>query len=63
MDIQHDDDYHFLNFRDMFKKTELMIFTKEIPQELFDDLNNLNPNVTLVVDEKLKDIIEIFQAN
>ena len=63
LDIQHDDDYHFLNFRDMFKKTELMIFTKEIPQELFDDLNNLNPNVTLVVDEKLKDIIEIFQAN
>jgi hypothetical protein len=26
-------------------------------------LSELNPNVTLVVDEKLKDIVELFQAN
>jgi hypothetical protein len=26
-------------------------------------LSELNPNVTLVVDEKLKDIVEIFQSN
>lgn len=61
--LQCDEDYHFLNFRDMFKKTELMIFTKEIPENYFEDLSGLNPNVTLVVDEKLKDIVEIFQTN
>jgi len=63
LDIQHDDNYHFLNFRDMFKKSELMIFTQELPENYFDDLSELNPNVTLVVDEKLKDIVEIFQSN
>jgi hypothetical protein len=47
----------------MFKKSELMIFTQELPENYFDDLSELNPNVTLVVDEKLKDIIEIFQSN
>jgi hypothetical protein len=26
-------------------------------------LSGLNPNVALVVDEKLKDIVEIFQTN
>ena len=30
LDIQQDDDYHFLNFKDMFQKSELMIFTKVI---------------------------------
>jgi len=63
LNIQQDDNFHFLNFRDMFKKSELMIFTQELPENYFDDLSELNPNVTLVVDEKLKDIIEIFQSN
>ncbi len=63
LNIKQDDNFHFLNFRDMFKKSELMIFTQELPENYFDDLSELNPNVTLVVDEKLKDIIEIFQSN
>ena len=63
LNIKHDDNFHFLNFRDMFKKSELMIFTQELPENYFDDLSELNPNVTLVVDEKLKDIVEIFQSN
>ena len=63
LDVQEDENYHFFNFQDMFQKTELMIFTKELPENYFDDLSELNPKVTLVVDEKLKDIVEIFQSN
>lgn len=63
LNINEYNGYHFLNFSDMFEKTELMIFTKEIPDYFFDDLSKLNPNVMLVVDEKLKDIVELFQAN
>jgi len=63
LDVQEDEKYHFLSFQDMFKKTELMIFTVELPENYFDDLSNLNPNVTLVIDGNLKNIIEIFQAN
>ena len=63
LDVKSDENYHYFDFKDMFKKTELMIFTKELPENCFDDLSELNPNVTLVVDEKLKNIVEIFQSN
>lgn len=61
--VQEDENYHFLNFPDMFKKTELMIFTTELPEIFFDDLSELNPNVTIVVDESFQTIIKIFQEN
>ena len=63
LNIQSDDNYHFLKFKDMFKKTELMIFTTELPEAFFGDLSELNPNVTIVVDECFKTIIKIFQEN
>ena len=61
LDVQEDEKYHFLNFQDMFKKTELMIFTKELPENYFDDLSNLNPKVTLVIDWKFQTIIDRFK--
>ena len=58
LNIQQDDNYHFLNFKDMFQKSELMIFTKELPESFFDDLSNLNPNVTIINDSNFKNTIE-----
>ena len=63
MNIQSDENYHFLKFKDMFKKTELMIFTEELPDDFFDDLSELNPNVTIFIDENFQTIIKIFQEN
>ena len=63
LNIQSDENYHFLNFKDMFKKTELMIFTEELPENYFDDLSELNPNGTIVVDESFENIIKAFQEN
>ena len=63
LDIQQDDNYHFLNFKDMFQKSELMIFTKELPESFFDDLSNLNPNVTIIIDSNLKTTIEKLSSN
>ena len=40
-----------------------MIFTEELPENYFDDLSELNPNVMIIVDEKLENIIKIFQEN
>jgi hypothetical protein len=48
--IKKDDKYHYLNFWDMLKKSELMIFTYELPLEYFVNISDLNPNVSLVVD-------------
>ena len=63
LDIQQDDNYHFLNFKDMFQKSELMIFTKELPESFFDDLSNLNPNVTIIIDSNFKNTIEKLSTN
>ena len=63
LEVKNNNDYHFLEFKDMFKKTELMIFTTELSENFFDDLSNLNPSVTIVADRSFKNIIEIFQAN
>jgi hypothetical protein len=41
----------------------LMIFTKALPENNFDDLSNLNPNVTLVIDWKFQTIIDRFREN
>jgi len=63
LDIQQDDNYHFLNFKDMFQKSELMIFTKELPKSFFNDLSNLNPNVTIIIDSNFKNIIKKLSTN
>ena len=63
LDVKNDENYHYFDFKDMFKKTELMIFTKELPENYFDDLSNLNPNVTLVIDWKFQTIIDEFREN
>ena len=63
LDIQQDDDYHFLNFKDMFQKSELMIFTKELPESFLDDLSNLNPNITIIIDWNFKTTIKKLSTN
>ena len=63
LDIHEDDKFHFWWFKDMFKKTELMILTKELPESFFDDLSNLNPNVTIIIDSNFKNTIEKLSTN
>ena len=63
LNIHQDDNYHFLFFKDMFEKTELMIFTKELPESFFDDLSNLNPSVTIIIDSNFKTTIEKLSTN
>ena len=61
--IKKDDKYHYLNFWDMLKKSELMIFTYELPLEYFVNISGLNPNVCLVVDWKYSSIINVLTKN
>ena len=63
LNIHQDDNYHFLYFKDMFEKTEWMIFTKELPESFFDDLSNLNPSVTIIIDSNFKTTIEKLSTN
>lgn len=61
--IKNSNKYHYLDFNNMFEKTEVMIFTKELPSDYFKDIKSLNPNVTIILDSKFKNTIEILKWN
>jgi len=61
--IKNSNKYHYLDFNNMFEKTEIMIFTKELPSYYFKDIKSLNPNVTIIMDSKFKTTIEILKWN
>lgn len=61
--IKNSNKYHYLDFNNMFEKTEIMIFTKELPSYYFENIKSLNPNVTIIVDSKFKTTIEILKWN
>ena len=63
LNIKHDNNFHFLDFRDMFKKSELMIFTQELPEEFLNDLCELNQNITIIIDWKFAATIKILSDN
>ena len=59
-DINDDVNYHYLEFQDMFEKTELMIFTIELSRDYFDDLSDLNPNVLIVISRSFERTIKLL---
>lgn len=61
--IKNSNKYHYLDFNNMFEKTEVMIFTKELPSDYFKDIKSLNPNVTIILDSKFKNTIKILKWN
>ena len=61
--IKNSNKYHYLDFNNMFEKTEIMIFTKELPSYYFENIKSLNPNVTIIMDSKFKTTIEILKWN
>ena len=63
LNIKHDDNFHFLNFIDMLEKSELMIFTQELPEEFLNDLCELNQNITIIIDWKFAATIKILSDN
>ena len=63
LNIKHDDNFHFLNFIDMLEKSELMIFTQELPEEFLNDLSELNQNITIIIDWEFTATIKILSNN
>jgi len=53
--------YHYLNFPDMFLKSEIMIIVSQISLDYFNDLWNLNPNILLVINSSFHDIISLLK--
>ena len=60
VEVKNDTNYHYLEFYDMFEKTELMIFTTELSSDYFDDLSDLNPDVLIVIAKSFDRTIKLL---
>lgn len=47
--IKSDPQFHYLDFDKMLAKTEIMIFTKELPDKYWHSLNQINQQVTIFI--------------
>ena len=63
LNTQQDKNYHFLNFNDMFQKSELMIFTQELPERFLNNFSELNPNITIIIDRNFTATIKALNDN
>ena len=45
--IKSDSKFHYMDFPDMLEKTEIMVFTIELPEKYYKDLTKLNKKVKI----------------
>ena len=60
-EIKSDEVFHYLDFADMLGKTEIMIFTTELPSRYYSQLNKLNRKVKIFIPKGLAKTISILE--
>lgn len=55
--------FHYLDFKDMLLKTEIMIFTIELPEKYYKYLSGLNKKVKIFIPSSFKQTISILERN
>ncbi len=58
--IKSDPTFHYLDFVDMLEKTEIMIFTIELPNKYYDQLDRLNKKVKIFIPKNLTKTISVL---
>ena len=58
--IKSDSKFHYLNFKDMLEKTQIMIFTIELPKKYHKELNALNKKCIIFVPKKYSKTISVL---
>jgi hypothetical protein len=58
--IKSDPKFHYLDFDKMLAKTEIMIFTKELPDKYWHSLNQINQQVTIFIPKTFQKTISIL---
>ena len=51
--VKSDSTFHYLDFSDMLEKTEIMIFTIELPSKYYNQLDKLNKKVKIFIPKSL----------
>ena len=59
--VKSDSVFHYLDFADMLGKTEIMIFTTELPSRYYGRLNKLNRKVKIFIPKGLAKTISILE--
>ena len=59
--VKSDSVFHYLDFADMLEKTEIMIFTAELPSRYYCQLNKLNRKVKIFIPKGLAKTISILE--
>lgn len=59
--VKSDPAFHYLDFADMLEKTEIMIFTTELPSRYYGQLNKLNRKVKIFIPKGLAKTILILE--
>ena len=59
--LKSDLTFHYLDFADMLEKTEIMIFTIELPSRYYGQLNKLNRKVKIFIPKGLAKTISILE--
>ena len=62
-EIKTDPTFHYLDFADMLKKTEIMIFTIELPKEYYKYISGLNKKVKIFIPSSFKQTISVLERN
>ena len=59
--VKSDSVFHYLDFANMLEKTEIMIFTTELPSRYYDQLNKLNRKVKIFIPKNLTKTISALE--
>ena len=60
-EVKSDPVFHYLDFVDMLEKTEIMIFTIELPEKYYKYLNQMNKNVKVFIPKDFKETIAVLK--
>ena len=59
--VKSDSVFHYLDFADMLEKTEIMIFTTELPSRYYSQLNKLNKKVKIFIPKDLTGTVLVLK--
>lgn len=59
--VKSDSVFHYLDFADMLEKTEIMIFTTELPSRHYGKLSKLNKKATIFIPKSLAKTVSVLE--
>lgn len=59
--IKSDPIFHYLDFVDMLEKTEIMIFTIELPEKYYEQLDKMNKKVKIFIPKDLTETVLVLK--